>query len=85
MSVGAAANGGPAAADRPFMNLRFGTDGIRGRAFDELTELGVEALGAAAAVVFAPERFYVGRDTRESGPVLARALHAGLASAKTMH
>lgn len=62
------------------MNLRFGTDGIRGRAFDELTELGVEALGAAAAVVFAPERFYVGRDTRESGLVLARALHAGLAS-----
>lgn len=62
------------------MNLRFGTDGIRGRAFDELTELGVEALGAAAAVVFAPERFYVARDTRESGPVLARALHSGLAS-----
>ncbi len=62
------------------MKLRFGTDGIRGRAFDELTELGVEALGAAAAVVFAPERFYVGRDTRESGPALARALHAGLAS-----
>ena len=62
------------------MNLRFGTDGIRGRAFDELTELGVEALGAAAAVVFAPEHFYVGRDTRESGPALARALHAGLAS-----
>ncbi len=60
------------------MQLRFGTDGVRGRAFDQLTEHGVEALGAAAVAVFGPSRFYVGRDTRESGPRLAGALAAGL-------
>lgn len=62
------------------MNLRFGTDGVRGRAFDELTEAGVEALGLAAASVFGARRFYVGRDTRESGPALSVALCNGLAA-----
>ena len=62
------------------MNLRFGTDGVRGRAFDELTEVGVEALGLAAAAVFGARRFYVGRDTRESGPALSAALCSGLAA-----
>jgi phosphoglucosamine mutase len=62
------------------MNLRFGTDGVRGRAIDELSELYVEQLGAAAAAVFAAPLFYVARDTRESGPLLTQALCAGLAS-----
>jgi phosphoglucosamine mutase len=62
------------------MQLRFGTDGVRGRAFEQLTEVGVEALGAAAVAVFGPGRYYLGRDTRESGPRLADALRAGLAS-----
>jgi phosphoglucosamine mutase len=61
------------------MHLRFGTDGVRGRAFEQLTEVGVEALGAAAAAVFGADRYYIGRDTRESGPRLADALRAGLA------
>lgn len=63
------------------MNLRFGTDGVRGRAFTELTEPGVEALGAAAASVFGTGPVYLGRDTRESGPALAAALMAGFARA----
>lgn len=62
------------------MNLRFGTDGVRGRAFDELSEHDVESLGAAAAAVFDAPLFYVARDTRESGPALAKALCEGLAS-----
>jgi phosphoglucosamine mutase len=62
------------------MTLKFGTDGVRGHA-DELDDAFVFALGRAAAVVLGPEadgRFVVGRDTRESGPRLERALHAGL-------
>ena len=36
--------------------------------------------GAAAVAVFGPGRYYLGRDTRESGPRLAAALGAGLAA-----
>jgi len=60
----------------------FGTDGVRGRAFDEIDEVVVHALGRAAnrALLAGNEaaRWSVGRDTRESGPALARALVAGL-------
>ena len=62
------------------MNVRFGTDGVRGVAN---TELGVElvlALGRAAARVFAPSGFLIGRDTRLSGPMLQAAMSAGVAS-----
>ncbi len=62
------------------MNLRFGTDGVRGRAFDELSERDIEDIGAAAAAVFGASRFYVARDTRESGPALVQALCAGLSA-----
>ena len=62
------------------MNLRFGTDGVRGRAFDELSERDIEDLGAAAAAVFGASRFYVARDTRESGPALVQALCVGLSA-----
>ena len=73
------------------MNLTFGTDGIRGRAFEELDEVVAHALGRAAnrALRAAAEhagsadaergaRWVVGRDTRASGPALAAALAAGL-------
>jgi phosphoglucosamine mutase len=65
----------------------FGTDGIRGPAgeppLDESTvyRLGL-ALGEALSTdLHHPARFVVGRDTRESGPVLLRALAAGLTEA----
>lgn len=67
------------------MTLRFGTDGVRGHA-DELTDELVTALGRAAARVLAADlvgahdrRFVIGRDPRESGPRIERALVAGLA------
>ena len=64
------------------MNLTFGTDGIRGRAFDELDEVVVHALGRAAGTALGGgsigARWVVGRDTRESGPALTGALAAGL-------
>ncbi|GAB2534027.1 phosphoglucosamine mutase [Brachybacterium huguangmaarense] len=67
----------------------FGTDGVRGRANDDITaELAVE-LSVAAAHVLATlgafegpsPRAIVARDTRPSGAFLAAAVSAGLASA----
>jgi len=60
--------------------LKFGTDGVRGRAYEELTPALVEALGLAAARTFDVSQCVIVRDTRESGPVLEAALAAGLAS-----
>jgi phosphoglucosamine mutase len=72
--------------------LRFGTDGVRGVANSELTPELVLALGRAAARILGPRgdagdgagggrrRFVIGRDTRRSGPLLAAALAAGVAS-----
>ena len=57
--------------------VRFGTDGIRGRADDEITPDLAYRLGFAVASVFAAPVF-VGYDTRESSPTLARAVLAGL-------
>lgn len=59
------------------MPVQFGTDGIRGRASDEITSDLAYRLGRAVAVVFSADVF-VGYDTRESSPVLARAVLAGL-------
>jgi phosphoglucosamine mutase len=61
--------------------LSFGTDGVRGRALTELTPEYVRALGAAAGEVLGAGRWLIGRDTRESGPVLEAALIAGLRAA----
>ena len=58
--------------------IRFGTDGVRGRAFTELTESDAFRIGLAAAQVFGPGDAVVGRDTRESGPALVEAVAAGL-------
>jgi phosphoglucosamine mutase len=59
------------------MTVRFGTDGIRGRALDEITTDLAYQLGYAVASVFTVPVF-VGYDTRESSPVLAQAVLAGL-------
>src|SRR3954447_14409045 len=62
------------------MTLRFGTDGVRGVANLDLTPELVVAFGRAAARVLGDVRFFVGRDTRISGPALEAALAAGLAA-----
>ena len=59
------------------MAEHFGTDGIRGRASDEITNDLAYRLGRAVASVFTADVF-VGYDTRESSPHLARAVLAGL-------
>ena len=73
--------------------LRFGTDGVRGLANEELAPEVVLALGRATAGVLGPSSarsaspsgaarpcFIVGRDTRRSGSLLQAALAAGLAA-----
>ena len=62
------------------MSLRFGTDGVRGVANSELTPELAVSLGRAAVRAIGSGRWVVGRDTRRSGPLLAAALSAGLAS-----
>lgn len=63
------------------MTLRFGTDGVRGPA-TEFDDRMVAALGVAAARVLGPSAsFIIGRDTRESGARIERALVAGLRDA----
>ncbi|HVT41424.1 MAG TPA: phosphoglucosamine mutase [Acidimicrobiales bacterium] len=59
---------------------RFGTDGVRGVANEELTAELALALGRAAARILPAPAFVVGRDTRRSGPLLQAAFSAGLAA-----
>ena len=63
------------------MSLRFGTDGVRGRALTELTLSFATDLGGAAASVLGTGAWLIGRDTRESGPALEAAFAAGLLQA----
>ncbi len=58
--------------------LRFGTDGVRGVAHDELTTDMARDLGRAVARVLQPSSIIIGRDTRESGEDFERALIAGI-------
>jgi len=60
---------------------RFGTDGVRGLANQELTPEVAVALGRAAVEAFGASRFVLGRDTRRSGPMLEAALSAGICAA----
>jgi len=66
-------NGSPTA-------ITFGTDGVRGRAFEELSLNDAFLIGRAAADVLGGEHAVIGRDTRESGPAIADAVAAGLAT-----
>jgi phosphoglucosamine mutase len=63
--------------------LSFGTDGVRGRANDELTPEYALAFGRAVVRVLRPEQLFLGRDTRRSGAMLAAAVGAGAASEGT--
>ena len=63
------------------MSLKFGTDGVRAEALTVLTPGYVAALARAAAQVLGGGPWLIGRDTRESGPVLEAAVAAGLAAA----
>ncbi|MHB1091152.1 MAG: phosphoglucosamine mutase [Ilumatobacteraceae bacterium] len=66
--------------------LHFGTDGVRGRAFSELTETYATALGMAATRVLSFSNVVIGRDTRESGERLETAFAAGCTHAgATVH
>ena len=61
--------------------LRFGTDGVRGRAYEELLPDDVVRLAQAAAEVLTPAGpVVIGRDTRDSSPEFAAALAAGFSS-----
>ena len=60
--------------------MRFGTDGVRGRANTELTAAFALDLGRAAAQVLGATRAVVGGDSRRSTPMLEAAFVAGLAS-----
>ncbi|TAN23407.1 MAG: phosphoglucosamine mutase [Actinomycetota bacterium] len=60
--------------------LEFGTDGVRGRANQELTPEFALSFGRALANVFEPEIVVIGRDTRISGAMLSNAVAAGLSS-----
>ncbi|MCY3861493.1 MAG: phosphoglucosamine mutase [bacterium] len=61
--------------------LRFGTDGVRGRAYGDLFPDDVVRLAQAAAEVLAPTGpVLIGRDTRNSSPEFAAALAAGLSA-----
>lgn len=61
--------------------MTFGTDGVRGRAYDEITLDDVRRLGRAAADVVDGSPWLIGRDTRESGADLALAVAAGVTAA----
>lgn len=60
--------------------LHFGTDGVRGIAIDELTPALARDLARAVVRVLQPSAVVVGRDTRESGPVLENAIVDGCAA-----
>ena len=59
----------------------FGTDGVRGIVGETLTPDLVRRLGRAAALWSGVGRVFIGRDTRESGPMLEQAFAEGVASA----
>lgn len=63
------------------MSLKFGTDGVRGRAYEELTTAFVGQLAQAAAKVLGSDTVVIGSDGRESGPAFVDALCAGFAAA----
>lgn len=59
--------------------LKFGTDGIRGRAYDEVTVTDVEALAFVAGEVLGGDAMVIGTDTRASGPDFVAAICRGIA------
>ena len=62
------------------MSIRFGTDGVRGVANEQITAEVALAIGRATARVFPSPRIVIGRDTRRSGSMLASAVAAGVSA-----
>ena len=65
------------------MNLKFGTDGIRGPVTSTMNPLFVTKLGWAAGTVLREEgitKVLIGKDTRISGYMFESALQAGFIS-----
>ena len=60
--------------------MRFGTDGVRGRAISELTPEFALGLARVLTEVLRPEKVVLGGDSRESTPILAAAMAAGMAA-----
>lgn len=60
------------------MSIRFGTDGVRGVANEQITAEIALAIGRATARVFPSSKVVIGRDTRRSGPMLEAAVAAGV-------
>lgn len=60
--------------------LHFGTDGVRGVAIDELTPELARDLARATSRVLQPVAVVIGRDTRQSGPALEKAIIDGCAA-----
>jgi phosphoglucosamine mutase len=60
--------------------LHFGTDGVRGVAIVELTPVLARDLARATSRVLQPTAVVIGRDTRESGPALEKAIIDGCAA-----
>jgi phosphoglucosamine mutase len=60
------------------VTLKFGTDGVRGRAYAELTLADVERLAVVAGEALGGDAMIVGTDTRESGPDFVAAIARGL-------
>ena len=59
------------------MTLKFGTDGVRGRAFIDLKPEWVTKLAFSAAHTLQSETVVIGTDGRESGPDFVEALRIG--------
>ena len=86
MSAPTAASGAPEVAPLPLPAVRFGTDGVRGSANEDLTPEVALALGRALVTVLNEEgekrpSILVGRDPRWSGDMLEAAMIAGITSA----
>jgi phosphoglucosamine mutase len=62
------------------MSIRFGTDGVRGVANEQITAEVALAIGRATARVFPSSHVVIGRDTRRSGAMLAAGVAAGVAA-----
>ena len=63
------------------MNLKFGTDGIRGPVETKVTPEACLRIGHAAGIVFKElgwDTVLIGKDTRVSGYMLEAALQAGI-------
>ena len=63
------------------MGKYFGTDGVRGRANEELTAEMAFRIGLALGHLYPNQKIVCGRDTRLSGAMLQSALAAGICSA----